>query len=250
MARRKPKSCPADGCRDLLGWQKDQDGFWDRGALHWLRKVSCFDQGAGVDAQPPNAILYSDMICLWIAFNAWASYVIKDPDESQHDYLLVDAAGRDGCLNKRFEDLLHDERKFKCTAERFRSLWSVFKTTKLCVLGLPLWGPESSRDDYRAKCLGEDGLTERDYAPGCFKIHQKCPGNPARYSPNSVPLDWAHTLAAIYKVRCSLFHGKKDPKNILHDKFVRPAVFLLWKIWGEIACERSGIARREGRHDL
>jgi hypothetical protein len=24
-----------------------------------------------------------------------------------------------------------------------------------------------------------------------------------------VPLDWSHTLAALYRVRCNLFHGEK-----------------------------------------
>ncbi|MDO8691418.1 MAG: hypothetical protein Q7R39_15655, partial [Dehalococcoidia bacterium] len=44
-------------------------------------------------------------------------------------------------------------------------------------------------------------------APCCSKRHMD--GNEA------IPLDWPHTLAALYRVRCNLFHGEKalDSEN-------------------------------------
>lgn len=37
----------------------------------------------------------------------------------------------------------------------------------------------------------------RHFAPRCYLEHDE------------VPLDWGHTLAALYRVRCNLFHGEK-----------------------------------------
>jgi hypothetical protein len=43
----------------------------------------------------------------------------------------------------------------------------------------------------------DDPTAARKYEPQCYFEHDE------------VPLDWGHTLAALYRVRCNLFHGEK-----------------------------------------
>ena len=45
-----------------------------------------------------------------------------------------------------------------------------------------------------------------------------------------IPADWRHVMAAIYQVRCNLFHGGKAyyPEDI---EFVGLAYELLWGVW-------------------
>jgi hypothetical protein len=38
------------------------------------------------------------------------------------------------------------------------------------------------------------------------------------------PLDWGHTLAALYRVRCNLFHGEKA-RNSENDRLVVSAAY-------------------------
>jgi hypothetical protein len=54
------------------------------------------------------------------------------------------------------------------------------------------------------------------YAPQCWKRHHdaKVP----------VPLDWPHTLAALYRVRCNLFHGEKAAHSEMDQRIVADAL--------------------------
>ena len=61
--------------------------------------------------------------------------------------------------------------------------------------------------------------------------HQPSGTSPAGYNPQHVPLDWAHTLHAIYMVRCSLFHGGKSFRSGGDATFVELAAVLLCAVW-------------------
>ncbi len=55
------------------------------------------------------------------------------------------------------------------------------------------------------------------FEPKCWKRHID--------SGEDVPLDWAHILKGIYKVRCNLFHGQKSAHSEM-DKQIVSAAFL------------------------
>ncbi len=42
-----------------------------------------------------------------------------------------------------------------------------------------------------------------------------------------MPFDWAHTLNAVYQVRCNLFHGEKGRNNALDVRFTDDARHIL-----------------------
>ena len=52
----------------------------------------------------------------------------------------------------------------------------------------------------------------REFAPSCYVEHEQ------------VPLDWGHTLAALYRVRCNLFHGEKA-RSSENDQLVVSAAY-------------------------
>jgi hypothetical protein len=57
------------------------------------------------------------------------------------------------------------------------------------------------------------------YQPRCWKRHEE-EGEP-------VPLDWPHTLEALYRVRCNLFHGEKGLDSEMDARVVSSAFRVL-----------------------
>jgi hypothetical protein len=57
------------------------------------------------------------------------------------------------------------------------------------------------------------------FEPACWKRHMDEGG--------SIPMDWPHTLAALYRVRCNLFHGEKAPYSEIDRTIVRAALRVL-----------------------
>lgn len=49
---------------------------------------------------------------------------------------------------------------------------------------------------------------------------------------NKMPIDWAHVLVSIYKVRCNLFHGGKSFLYESDKVFVELSFKILWEVWG------------------
>ncbi|PKN67572.1 MAG: hypothetical protein CVU57_02395 [Deltaproteobacteria bacterium HGW-Deltaproteobacteria-15] len=183
------------------------------------------------DRNPFMAIL-----SLWIPFNSWLTQVVNrsglgKPYLPFGDYHLVESACRDRMLNARFDSLLKNG-EFHTIAHEFRSLWPIFEPATLNFCGIPLWqswNQPQDRNDYRRECFAKiDGaktITDhsRIFAPKCFRLHGG--------EPDDVPLDWSHTLSAIYKVRCNLFHGKKSFAFSGHKKLANLSFRILWSIW-------------------
>ena len=57
-----------------------------------------------------------------------------------------------------------------------------------------------------------ENLRHAPYEPQCWKRH--------RDAGEEVPLDWAHTLAVLYRVRCNLFHGEKARHSEMDQRIV------------------------------
>jgi hypothetical protein len=50
------------------------------------------------------------------------------------------------------------------------------------------------------------------FAPQCSKRH--------RDAGEKIPIDWPHTLAAVYRVRCNFFHGEKALSSEMDQQIV------------------------------
>ena len=175
---------------------------------------------------------FEALIYLWISFNAWVGCVVEDRDMSQRDRFLVASAAMDELLAVRFDRLLQAGGRTADAARRFHSFWPVFKARSLSDLGLHPWGDPDydPRTGFRAKCF-RAGLKKGDWAPRCFVYHQPDGTSPEAYDPEHVPLDWTHTLHAIYMVRCNLFHGGKSFRYSGDAEFVEVAAALLGAVW-------------------
>ncbi len=138
---------------------------------------------------------FEAFIYAWFAFNGWAACV-TDRDE---DYKYIDALKRDPTLCQKFSNLAADsDSPFGNYAEQFAKLWPIFDVRslrRLYISSLYTGIRSSVIEHYLAA-----GAT--NFEPKCWKRHKDA-GEP-------IPIDWPHTLAALYKVRCNLFHGQKS----------------------------------------
>jgi len=122
------------------------------------------------------------------------------------DKASVDLMGSSPDLQYGFLELLGSNQDFKATAEKFRALWPIFSDKDIHRSGvLAQIPPGLARPDripiYLAHRYQYRGRLRRiNYCPPCADDHG---------SPEKIPLDWAHSLSAIYQVRCNLFHGYK-----------------------------------------
>lgn len=150
---------------------------------------------------------FESFIFTWFAVNGWAACVTGLDDDRKY----IDRLKPDDGLYERFARLLAADTAFSASARRFHAMWPIFKAQRI------------RRQEVRpAAGLDRAGLIEHyldagltDYAPACWQAHRDA-GEP-------VPLDWPHTLEAIYRVRCNLFHGEKSAHSEMDRSIVRAA---------------------------
>ena len=205
-----------------LNRDKADRKFWDV-TDDWIGR----SRRALHDQEYFEALIYS-----WISFNAWAGRVVVDRDKSNRDRFLVASAAMDELLATRFRRLLRADGRAAEAARRFRCLWPVFKARSLSDHEIGYWRSlrYESRTAFRTRCFDRE-LRKSDWAPSCFLFHQPDGTRRAEYNPELVPLDWAHTLHAIYMVRCSLFHGGKSFRYGGDAEFVELAAVLVCAVW-------------------
>jgi hypothetical protein len=151
-----------------------------------------FDRGrdalARGDTDPFEGFIYQ-----WFAVNGWAAFVTGD----DRDTALVNALQADPAITEHFRHAIESDVAFRRIAEEFRGFLPVFKAQEVRRAELPLLR-EGNREEVVAYYLGR-GM--RQFEPRCAQRHIVT-GEP-------IPVDWAHFLPAIYRVRCNLFHGDK-----------------------------------------
>jgi hypothetical protein len=136
---------------------------------------------------------FEAFIYAWIGFNGWASCCCGGVER---DIALVYVMTLDRRLTENFDRLM-TRSDFNDAARVFSSLWPIFRVSDL---------PENVRRDrpsgdrnsvtsyYQSRC------PDAGRAPECHLRHESTPMEP----------DWGHTLVALYRVRCNLFHGQKS----------------------------------------
>ena len=156
----------------------------------WARR------GIGAAAKGPRASHFEGFIYLWFALNGWGACVA----EADTDRQWVEAVAGDLGLSEMFRELQERDRRFREAASAFAQLWPIFRSSEIRRRQI-LVPPKHSRRE-RVGAYFDNNLT--GFQPSCWKRHD---GQP--------PVDWAHSLKAIYRVRCNLFHGEKtlDSEN-------------------------------------
>jgi hypothetical protein len=146
-----------------------------------------------------------------MSVNAWAACV-TDIDQDR-EYLR--RLEHDKGLRQRFQQVVNEHPDVDRDAKEFVSLLPIFKAQRL----------------RRAGVRGEEGMTRvelvqhylakgiAEFDPECAEWH--------RARGELVPCDWPHVIAAIYRVRCNLFHGEKSAHSEIDRRIVRAAFLTL-----------------------
>jgi hypothetical protein len=155
---------------------------------------------------------FEAFIFAWIAVNGWAACVT----ETDGDRKYLDALMLDQDIKNQFDRLLRDPNlRFSSIASEFAQLWPIFEVKDLRKKSM-LWMQEPDRNKLIMSYL--QGGAEK-YQPQCWKRHVD--------SGQAIPLDWPHTLAAVYRVRCNLFHGEKAAHSEMDQLVVSRAFRVL-----------------------
>lgn len=154
---------------------------------------------------------FEAFIFAWFAVNGWAACVTgKDRDA---DYIR--ALQRSTELAEKFQSLLAGNPQFKSAASEFQRFWPIFKAQDIRRAG----HRSPAAADRLAIVQHYFDCDLRVFEPQCWKSHKD--------AGEEVPLDWAHTLAAIYRVRCNLFHGEKSAHSEMDQEIVLAALVVL-----------------------
>ena len=155
---------------------------------------------------------FEAFIFAWFAVNSWASCVTGEDQERAY----LDALTLDTSLSERFEQLMFDTNsRLAIHAKAFSQFWPIFKVQDIRQKGLGIWQTGEREEIIRRYMDG--GV--RKFAPKCWQRH--------RDTDERVPVDWPHTLAALYQVRCNLFHGEKAAHSEMDQRIVASAFKVL-----------------------
>ena len=178
--------------------------------LHWegRRLVTGWFDRAWQARECPAEDSFEPFIFSWFAVNGWAACVSGvDQDRAYLDALMCDQTMCDD-----FTRLLSDsESPFGSYAAAFARLWPIFEVKELRRRGIMRYS-SGDRDGIVNRYLASGA---RKFEPPCWKRH--------RDAGEQVPLDWPHTLTAIYRVRCNLFHGEKAAHSEIDQRVVSSA---------------------------
>lgn len=155
---------------------------------------------------PENS--FEPFVFSWFSVNAWAACVTGEDQDSRYMQRLIS----DSDLQAEFENLLNQNETFRTHANAFAECWPIFKVKNIRDQRVSIQA-KGNRQQAVSHYLAT-GATE--FQPQCWNAHQE------RNEP--CPIDWPHTIAAIYRVRCNLFHGEKHAhsemdQNVVHAAF-------------------------------
>lgn len=176
-------------CSDLV---KHKPSFGDKVAPERFAQLTARELVVGwhlkaLAAKDP----FEGFIYLWIAFNGWSACVTG----LENDRDIVDALSLNEGLCRRFTALAERESRTARESRTFATLWPIFRASELNRRHVVV---TAAHRNEQVRQMLEAGVAP---APACWTRHAD--------GREPVPLDWPHTLAAIYRVRNNLFHGNK-----------------------------------------
>jgi hypothetical protein len=153
--------------------------------LHWEgRRLVCgWAERAANQFDCPDQDSFEPFIFGWIALNGWACCVTEeDRDSGYLDALLLDSD-----LDRGFNE--HLAGNLLAAARDFHSTWPIFSSKDI---GHNLAGSASRKQAIERYTKINPPPLRR---PACAFLH--------RDRGEEIPVDWPHTLSAIYQVRCT-----------------------------------------------
>jgi hypothetical protein len=165
---------------------------------------------------------FEPFIFAFIALNAWASCVTTfDRDRDWRDALSLDQT-----LSDDFSRLVDDPSSpVGGPADELRRLWPVLEVQSLRQLRIGPGMSGGKRQEIVNRYLGHPRAGRLRFEPRCWKRH--------RDTDEEVPLDWPHTLAVLYRVRCNRFHGEKARHSEMDQRIVYLAFCVLVGFFGD-----------------
>lgn len=171
---------------------------------------SWFDKAVeNQDASPEDS--FEPFIYAWFAFNAWAACVTNEDSDSKYMQILIADEG----LKGEFDKAMNVSSAFQEAAYLFAECWPIFSVKDLRKSNI---NPVAS--DKRSETVKHylDGGAV-GFQPQCWTEHQE--------RNEACPCDWPHTIAAIYRMRCNLFHGEKTAICPIDQNIVQRAFRVL-----------------------
>lgn len=170
-----------------------------------------YDRGREQAVRSDSAV-FEAFIFTWIALNGWAACVTGEDR---------DASWRDGVAFSRKLGALflemRDDAGFEGALERFAGLWPLFDARDL--RNRPGRASGHEREQL-VRAYIREGATR--FEPLCWVIH--------RQKGEACPLDLPHTMRALYRVRCNLFHGEKASHSEMDSEIVASALGVLQRV--------------------
>jgi len=161
---------------------------------------------------------FEPFIYTWIAFNSWASCITGlDRDRDWLDALMLNHQ-----IATKFTAVVNSHNGLAELVASFRETWPNFKAQELRRRGRLRHSVSLSG---RTELVSEYLNAGIAHEPACWERHQN--------EGIEVPLDWAHTLAVLYRVRCNLFHGEKS----LHSEIDKTIVSRSFRLLVEFLAE-------------
>lgn len=156
---------------------------------------------------------FEPFVFAWLAFNGWGMLITGAANDAE----MVKSLASDAAMQQAFQDLKNNEEsELENLSNSFISLLPIFDVNDLIDKNLLRWDDQarSERVDFYLR----HGANE--FEPKCWKRHL----SEEALLGTVLPTDWEHTLKAIYKVRCNLFHGNKSA-FIENDKNIVKAAY-------------------------
>jgi hypothetical protein len=151
---------------------------------------------------------------LWFAFNAWATCV----SSIDIDRAYIAALMRNQAIGDDFERLCAiPDSRLASQAAQFAKFWPIFEVRSLRRQGIAR--PFTSATEREEIIRQNFSLGMLRFDPPCGKRHMD--------AGEHMPIDWPHTLSALYRVRCNLFHGEKAPDSEIDQQIVSSAFHTL-----------------------
>jgi hypothetical protein len=160
----------------------------------------------------------------WIAFNGWASCCSKE----ERDMAIIRSLGSDRRLCTEFIAMRENNDQFTEALDEFHEQWPILKAIQLRERGLL----RQTTGRPRRELIDEYLTADRQWCVA--RAAEASPPRPIIREPDChqrhwdagqvVPKDWPHTLAALYRVRCNLFHGEKADHTEMDRRIVGSAV--------------------------
>jgi hypothetical protein len=150
---------------------------------------------------------FEPFIFAWIALNGWAACITeRDADREWRDALTSSQVVCD-----EFAQVVAEHGSGAAGhAREFHQFWPIFKAQEVRRARLSCKG---NRQEVIAYYLNA-GICK--FEPQCWTRHHD--------AGEEIPLDWPHTLAALYRVRCNLFHGEKARHSEMDQDIVATAL--------------------------